>query len=121
MAMDSLEADDDFARLVNQAIEQAHNENQAVDKADKEVKTLLASYKKGELADSVSRKDVEKAQKTVDQLYDSDEKKSLLKDLKTVSQALVAREKAEEKEKAEKAAAKKATEDSQDKKAAKNS
>ncbi|MCF1584119.1 cell division site-positioning protein MapZ family protein [Tetragenococcus koreensis] len=105
--MTPLTTDDTFSNTINQAIQQGKDEHQAIDKADKQVKVLIASYHNGQLKDSVSRKDYEIAEKTVSELYDSEEKEQLLAELTPIEEALTTRE---EKEKAEKEQQEKAKE-----------
>ena len=104
MDMSLLTTDDAFSKLVNQAIEQGQAESKALQAANKAVQSLLAGYQKGKLSDAVSRKDVESTKKMVTELFASDEKEKLTKDVATVEAALVKREEAEKAAK-EKAAA----------------
>jgi hypothetical protein len=91
----ALKTNDAFSQLVNQAIQQGQAESKSLQAANKAVKSLLAGYQKGKLSDAVSRKDVESTKQMVTDLFASDKKEQLLKDVATVEKALVAREKAQ--------------------------
>ena len=106
--MTVLTTTDAFSKLVNQAIQQGQAESKSLQTATKAVKSLLAGYQKGKLSDAVSRKDVESTKEVVTNLFTSDQKDQMVKEVATVEKALAAREKAQaaaEKAAAEKAAA----------------
>lgn len=112
MDMALLDSEDDFSTLANQAIQTGKDEYQTLQKTKQSVDSLLANYKKGKLADSVSRSDIESTEKQIALLSNEDQKESLTESIKPLKTALSKRE-AEEK-KAKQVAQQKAEEEKKD-------
>lgn len=85
-----------FAKLVNEALEQAKTEYQQVQSAQTAVSKVTATLQAGQLTTDFSKETLETTQKEVAQLFASPMKESLVKALQPVEEALVASEAAEQ-------------------------
>lgn len=99
MDMALLDTDDAFSKLANQAIQQGKDETASIASAQDTIAGITAQVKDGKLADVVSKKDLEAAEKQVAALFEGPQKTTLTASLEPAQQALVKREAEEQKAK----------------------